>query len=551
MTVDWIFKGYLLIIKKDFLHYAAIKSCHMPIRIEKDQPDHQRNRNNDPGRDPAQPKQKSRFSIGVILLAIYAIIKKPKWFIPILIILGLYFLFKPSFSSLSEGGGAYDYLADNEQFSFGAELNEEKYDLASVFEPLAVGSTSLPAQASLESYAPRILHQGRQGSCSGWAGAYAGRTISFAQATGRRPDQIAFSPSFLYNQIALPRCQGAYLQEAMEAMKKVGSLPFSQFGYTDQTCQNLPDYSDRSAASPFRIKGYNRLTQGAGNYAPDFYGIKQHLAQGAPVLIGMMVGQSFQRDMMGRKLWRPTRNDYAGMNLGGHAMCLVGYDDNVGGGAFRVMNSWGKEWGDNGFAWIGYDDFNKFTKEAYGFFPEGKAKKFDEDRLEVKFALVNNDNQRIIPLRQADEIVFKTASAMPIGTKFKLAVTNSVECYTYVFGMETDGSSYVLFPYTQKHSPYCGITGTRLFPKDYSMTPDEIGRTDYMAIIVSKKPLDYQMINSRMNRSNERSYMLRMVNSIIDDFVPECDFDVDGSVYFNCNTSERSAIGMIIEVEKR
>ena len=34
----------------------------------------------------------------------------------------------------------------------------------------------------------------------------------------------------------------------------------------------------------------------------------------------------------------------------------------------------------------------------------------------------------------------------PKGTRFKIEVTNNAECYTYCFGQETDGRTYVLFP---------------------------------------------------------------------------------------------------------
>ena len=524
----------------------------MPIRMEEDQQEPQRRRDPDPQPQPNQPKRKMPLSW--ILLALYAVIKKPKWLIPIVIILGLlYLLGGGSFFQNLAGPGSYDYnyqAADN-QFSFGAELSEEEYDKASVFEPLAVGSTTLPARASLENYTPRILHQGSQGSCSGWASAYGARTVSYARATGQNPDQVAFSPSFLYNQIALPRCEGAYLNDAMEAMRQIGSVPFTEFGYTDRTCQIMPDNSQRGLASQYRIKGYTRLTRGAGNYTPDMNGIKQHLAQGAPVVIGMMVGNSFQRNMMGREMWTPSRAEYAGSGLGGHAMCVVGYDDRVGGGAFRIMNSWGENWGDDGFTWVRYNDFNHFVKEAYGIYPEGEAEKFDRDRLAVKFALVENESQSVIPLRQTDEIVFRTERPISVGTKFKLAITNNVECYTYIFGMETDGSSYVLFPYTQKHSPYCGITGTRLFPKDYSMTPDNIGSKDVIAIVVSKQELNFDAVNSGINRSRQPSYMLRMAETLQEDFVPECDFDVDGAVGFDCNTQGGDLLGMIIEIDKR
>ena len=92
------------------------------------------------------------------------------------------------------------------------------------------------------------------------------------------------------------------------------------------------------------------------------------------------------------------------------------------------------------------------------------------------------------------------------GDKFKVAITNSSECYIYVFGEETDGSSYVLFPYTSKHSAYCGITGTRLFPKDHSMVADELGNKDRIAVVVSKEKLNYNKLNQLINQSRQSTY---------------------------------------------
>jgi C1A family cysteine protease len=50
----------------------------------------------------------------------------------------------------------------------------------------------------------------------------------------------------------------------------------------------------------------------------------------------------------------------------GHMMLIIGYDDGkANGGAFRILNSWGKEWGDNGKLWIKYNDFFKYI-ERFG-----------------------------------------------------------------------------------------------------------------------------------------------------------------------------------------
>ena len=53
--------------------------------------------------------------------------------------------------------------------------------------------------------------------------------------------------------------------------------------------------------------------------------------------------------------------DYS--NLGGHALAVVGYDDNIdtpdGKGAFKIANSWGTGWGDAGFGYVTYQEFTQ------------------------------------------------------------------------------------------------------------------------------------------------------------------------------------------------
>jgi hypothetical protein len=301
---------------------------------------------------------------------------------------------------------------------------------------------------------------------------------------------VAFSPSYLYNQIALPGCQGTYIVNAMDKLLQEGTVPFTRFGYNDQSCSEQPDGSEKQLASQYRIKGYNRLTYSGDDYATDLLAIKQNLAQGAPVVIGMMVGGSFMQSMHGQKVWYPTDYDYSMRGFGGHAMCVVGYDDYLEGGAFQIMNSWGPEWGQNGIGWVRYKDFDYFTREAYGLYPMGSADVAPIERLSAAFGLIDNQTQKNIALKRLSGNVFQTVNPIAKGTQFKVEVSNSKECYIYVLGMETDGSSYVLFPYTKKHSPYCGITGTRLFPRDYSMMADDVGSKDYVAVVFTAQPID-------------------------------------------------------------
>ncbi|MEO1715431.1 MAG: C1 family peptidase, partial [Bacteroidota bacterium] len=279
-----------------------------------------------------------------------------------------------------------DDQSENAEFQFGANLDSTVYDKAEVFEPLSYGSYSgsgLPPRISLKEFAPQRGYQGSQGSCVGWATSYAARTILHASVTKQDPDQSAFSPSYLYNQIALSGCQGAYMRDAMEVLTQKGTLQFREFPYNEGSCSARPNANQQSKAQNFRIKGYNRLTLGANNYTPDMEGIKQHLAQGSPVVIGMQVGGSFMSQMRGQKVWQPTRRDYSMYGYSGHAMTVIGYDDQLEGGAFEIMNSWGEAWGREGIGWVKYNDFAHFTKEAYGLYPMGNTEQYDPNKLAV------------------------------------------------------------------------------------------------------------------------------------------------------------------------
>jgi hypothetical protein len=93
------------------------------------------------------------------------------------------------------------------------------------------------------------------------------------------------------------------------------------------------------------------------------------LAEGHPVVFGLYVPDSFF-DIGSDGLFEPSedeREDPIGESAGGHAMAIVGYDDELHGGCFKVVNSWGTTWGDNGYCYIQYDDFNIFLYQAYAF----------------------------------------------------------------------------------------------------------------------------------------------------------------------------------------
>ncbi len=435
----------------------------------------------------------------------------------------------------------------------GSNYDEKKYDATEAYEPLDNGAPTavpLPERVSLERFAPNRKNQGEQGSCVAWSSAYAARTIMEASSAGVSPDGIAFSPAYLYNQIKMANCQGSLLPDAMQMMLQDGSVPMKFFPYNPNSCSKIPDPSLRNLAQQYRTRGFQRLTKGAG-LAVDFNSIKQHLAAGAPVVIGMMVPRSFMQDMYGQKVWHPRSSDNPNRTEGGHAMCLIGYDDNLEGGAFQIMNSWGPEWGQNGLGWVRYADFMQFNKEAYGLYPLPAKDAALQRKFACKVGLVATGKQ-FIQLQKKANNEFETTNLIPKGTKFKMYVNNEVECYTYIFADDTNDKSNILFPYTAKHSPFCGITGVRLFPKDYSMLVDNLGNKDYMAVVMTKAPIAYAEINKKINANKAGDFGTRVRSALGNMVINNVTYNTDGKT-MNFETlapTQNKAVVCIVGIKK-
>ncbi len=525
----------------------------MPIRMT-DDPNDPNQQDDDGGGGRRRPSLPGGGGGLMSLLPMLFGLLKGKGIIVLLIIAGgAYFLFK---------GGNCNVADVVKKFSeSGYNFNPSEFNKASVYEGLEddAGKNPLPEAVSLLRFAPDRSNQGNQGSCVAWSCAYASQTILTAAATGRDPNQIVFSPSYLYNQIKLEGCQGSYIQRAMEAMKRNGGVPLRQYPYNDQDCDREPSSTDIQAGRQNVIHGFTRITNGDNINEISVRGIKEHLNKNAPVAIGMMVGQSFMQDMMGKELWTPQGMDASQMGMGGHAMSVIGYDDRKFGGAFQIMNSWGSEWGNNGIAWVRYGDFKNYVREAYGIDPLPKRSEVANIPLECNIGLVNNDGSKIIPLRLAGSNVFQTSSPIAKGTRFKMSIENATECYIYVFGMEVDNSSYVLFPYMKpgetvsKHSPYCGITGYRLFPKAQSMEADTIGNRDFIAIVVSKDELDYNALNNAISRSQQPDYYNKVNEALQSILIPSARFSntSDGRVYFKVDANSNKAVACVVAIDKQ
>ena len=457
------------------------------------------------------------------------------------------------------GSGGGSNIIKNLFSQSGYSFSPEQFKKANVYERLADDNTKnpLPESVSLLKFAPDRQNQGQQGSCVAWSSVYAARTIVEAASTNQPGNSTAYSPAFVYNQIGLEGCQGAYIQNAMEFMANKGVVPYNDFPYTDQDCSRQPNSALEAKATQNKLHGFTRLTDGESTEGINVRAVKEHLAKDAPVVIGMMVGGSFMQGMMGKEMWAPTDEDRSQAGFGGHAMCVIGYDDRKQ--AFQIMNSWGPEWGNNGVGWVRYADFKEFVREAYGVDPMPKRGAATTIGFEAAIGLVKNDDKQYIPLRLKGGNVFETLNTVAPGTKFKMEIKNSTECNIYIFGQETDGSSYTLFPYPTKEdpaktafSPYCGITGYRLFPRGKSLVPDNVGNKDVFAIVVTKQPIDWFAVNNTITKSTGADYGAKVAAALQQNAVNGVQFATgsSGTINFKANNAGQNAVLCVVEVKK-
>ncbi|MEA2059905.1 MAG: CARDB domain-containing protein [Thermodesulfobacteriota bacterium] len=215
---------------------------------------------------------------------------------------------------------------------------------------------SQPRSVDLSSNFPSPGDQGRQSSCVGWAVAYALKSYQEKVEIGwalNTPSHL-FSPAFLYNQINYGRDEGSYINEALDLIVNKGTATLNTMPYSHQDYLTQPSSSAFSEASLYKAVSWSR----AEGTSP----IKAALANKKAVVAGIKVYQS----LMNLKGENSVYNTKEGQDLGGHAVTIVGYDDSRYNGAFKVINSWSQNWGDNGFFWLPYDfAAQEILSEAY------------------------------------------------------------------------------------------------------------------------------------------------------------------------------------------
>ncbi len=372
-----------------------------------------------------------------------------------------------------------------QNFGTGAIFNQNEFDKSPKAPPLSRGDlVQLPKFYSLKKYAPKPGNQGTTATCTGWAISYEARTILEAVNNGWDRVTInrnAFSPSFLYNQIRHgDGCNnGASLIDGMELIKDQGVLPLNEFGYN---CDRKVSEVDKINASKYRIREYRQILD---RYSKNkILSVKKSISQNKPVVIGINCPKSFYS---AKDVWKPKKDEIS-LRTNGHAVTVVGYDDNKFSGAFEIINSWGINWGDSGFTWIRYDDFENFcvwAGELIGF------KKQNYFALKAEIQLKDLKSREIS--FEKKERNYKSIDTFKTGDMFQLFVKNEQPAYAYIFSYDSSQGTVMLFPNDTLTSEFLAYNENNIVipSENYAFELDDHQGVSSMIIILSNTKLIY------------------------------------------------------------
>jgi uncharacterized protein YvpB len=428
------------------------------------------------------------------------------------------------------------------------------------------------SRASLKQYVPIVKSQDQYGTCTGWATAYYGRTIIEAKqlelSNQEEINNIAFSPLFTYLNVAKNKinCQkGSSIHLALNSLKNDGSPYFKDYGVLcDDT---IPETVTKKAKANV-IENYNRIITGTEPPLERIENVKRALYNGNPVVIGFSV----------EKALHITKNVYIpdGQSTGGgHAMCVIGFDDEKYGGSFEIVNSWGTNWGNNGFFWVKYTDFVNLTKYALEIIPKPKAIEDNyqtlagELRLELKggkpMVVAKSDTkfkktvlgwQDIVAEEETDKKTlgdYRTKDAYPKETKYRIYAKVDQPSYMYVFYADSSGENGIIFPHEKENvSAYFDNTEAELVMpgEKYMFRLNSDVDSDYTIIVFSLEELDTESIVTKMNML-EGELMDKLYLIFNDKLIDKENITLeDHKMKFNSKFKKGSLAMMVLDIKR-
>ena len=190
--------------------------------------------------------------------------------------------------------------------------------------------------------------QGNKNSCTGFAltsfREYLETLDKYSLIKNRYVTEGYLSPLFVYNwerkmESTFDYDEGATLRSGLKVLRKYGVAKEGSFEYNDSNFYKLYESNEETRLN--RVFKFMRVDKNL---------IKSCLSLGFPIVCGVSLYTTFYKVGGDGVVQDPNRQTSL---LGGHAMVIVGYDENY----VELRNSWGENWGYSGYCFITWDYF--------------------------------------------------------------------------------------------------------------------------------------------------------------------------------------------------
>jgi C1A family cysteine protease len=259
--------------------------------------------------------------------------------------------------------GKYKYLTKE----WMAARKKVRASVAKVFSATKHGGSetgNLPMWHSMKQYCPAPVDQGQEGSCT--ANAFQGGYRTTCKYLKNADAEFVPSRSYYYFHERLTEDSqhdpadltdsGADEVDGLQWAVTSGVCSETSWPYVSSNMNTPPTAECETEAAKHKISSYSTITMDENLIT----NIESAICSGMVVLIAINVYNSFEGSQPAATgmIPIPTPQNWGDAQdpvdpyMGGHEMCLVGYDG--GKKLFTVMNSWGTQWGNRGFCYIPY-----------------------------------------------------------------------------------------------------------------------------------------------------------------------------------------------------
>jgi fibronectin type 3 domain-containing protein/C1A family cysteine protease len=239
---------------------------------------------------------------------------------------------------------------------------------------LVLTRVSAPSSYDLSSqpFFPAVGNQGSQGSCAAWAMTYydygylEARDNNWTDASTGNVAHL-LSPAWTYNRVNHGVDHGTFMDNIGGVIRDWGVASLRTMPYVTTDLTSWGTEAAFREAPLHRAVGVSYISYGASYSTTAFTNVKNLIAANMPVTFAIDANQ-FASGLTNDNLIVADEYNSASMN---HAQTIVGYDDSktdgvhLDLGAFKVVNSWGKNWGNNGYYWISYDAMKKIGNNLH------------------------------------------------------------------------------------------------------------------------------------------------------------------------------------------